>query len=340
MITQKVKALSLPPTISHLGLVDTQTQAIGLYPGSHLPERRLGFLKTAAKHHKVIGVANHAVALLLHVTVQGMKINVGQKRANHRSLRCSSRWRPSLHLLDDVLLEKRFDQLKRSPIAHLFLNALHKPRVQNGIEVTPQISIHYKRVAFSKQPLHFPKRVFTANSRAKAVAHLEELPLKDGLQHKLKRRLNDAVFHHRDSQGPNLPASFRNLHAPYGLWPVGSLLKRCAQFLKIHLRPDRKPLHALAVYSCGAGVSLYFLPCRLKRLGSIHFVDQAEPFTSFDAVFQRRQHALTPHRSFHPRPIPAVCLCALCSPLGHYRRFAFALLPYGTHASAFLSPFP
>ena len=41
--------------------------------------------------------------------------------------------------------------------------------------------------------------------------------------------------------------------------------------------------------------------------------------------FQRRQHALVPHRSFHPRPMSAVCLCALSNPSGHYRRYA--LLP-------------
>ena len=33
-------------------------------------------------------------------------------------------------------------------------------------------------------------------------------------------------------------------------------------------------------------------------------------------------------------------LCALCSPVGHYRRFAFALLRCATHVSTFLSPFP
>ena len=68
--------------------------------------------------------------------------------------------------------------------------------------------------------------------------------------------------------------------------------------------------------------------------------DQAIPFASFDAVFQRRQHALLPHRGFHPRPVPAVSLCALCSPCGHCRRFAFALPLGGTHASTFLPPVP
>src|SRR5262249_10160545 len=72
----------------------------------------------------------------------------------------------------------------------------------------------------------------------------------------------------------------------------------------------------------------------------VHFVDQAEPFPSFDAVLQRRQHAFVPHRSFHPRPVAAVCLCALCSLLRHYRRLAFALLHCETHTSTFLSPFP
>src|SRR5439155_13643168 len=60
----------------------------------------------------------------------------------------------------------------------------------------------------------------------------------------------------------------------------------------------------------------------------------------YDAVIQRRQHAVAPLRGFHSQPFPAMCLCALCSPLGHCRRLAFALLHCETHASTFLSPFP
>src|SRR5262249_31014574 len=124
------------------------------------------------------------------------------------------------------------------------------------------------------------------------------------------------------------------------LWLVSAFLKSCAQFLKIHLRPCRKPLYAYSVDSCRSAVRLHLFPRCFKRLGSVHFIDQTEPFTSFDdAVFQRRQHALTPHRSFPPRPA-AVRLCALCSPLGHCRRLAFALLRCRTHASTFLPPVP
>ena len=60
----------------------------------------------------------------------------------------------------------------------------------------------------------------------------------------------------------------------------------------------------------------------------------------FDAVVQRRQHAFAPQRGFHSRPIPAVRLCALFSPFGHWRRFAFALPRCGLHASTFLPPVP
>src|SRR5947209_10652230 len=84
--------------------------------------------------------------------------------------------------------------------------------MRNRVEVAPQIGIHHKGVALSKQPVHFAKRVFAAKTRAKAITHLQELPLKDGLQHKLKRRLYDAVFNYRYSQRTHL--SFLLLQSP------------------------------------------------------------------------------------------------------------------------------
>ena len=232
------------------------------------------------------------------------------------------------------------DQLKHPAIAHALLDALHKPRMPNRIEVAPQVGIHHKGVALSKQPVHFAKRIFAAKTQAKTITHLKKLPLKDGLQHKLKRRLYDAVFNYRYPQGTKLASPLGNLHPPHRHRPVASPLQRYAQLLQIHLRPCRKPLDALTVHSRCSTVRRYLLPGCFKRSLSVHFVDQAEPLTSFDAVFQRRQHALVPHRSFHPPPISSVGFCALCSHLWHSRRLAFALLRHETHASTFLSPFP
>src|SRR5438105_5605022 len=154
--------------------------------------------------------------------------------------------------------------------------------MRNRVEVAPQVGIHHKGVALSKQSVHFAKRVFAAKTRAKTITHLQELPLKDGLQHKLKRRLYDAVFNYRYSQRTHLSFLLCNLHPPHRHRPVGSPLQRYAQFLQIHLRPCRKPLDALTVHSRCSTVRRYLLPGCFKRLDSVHFVDQAEPLTSFD----------------------------------------------------------
>jgi hypothetical protein len=55
--------------------------------------------------------------------------------------------------------------------------------VGDRVEVALKISIDPNGVAVPKQPIHFAKRVFTATPRAKALAHLKELSLKDGFQH-------------------------------------------------------------------------------------------------------------------------------------------------------------
>src|SRR3989304_8687523 len=64
-ITQKLKALSFLPTIPYVGLLGIKTQAVCLYPGLHLGQRRWCLLSTAAQHYKVVGGAHHPVALLL-----------------------------------------------------------------------------------------------------------------------------------------------------------------------------------------------------------------------------------------------------------------------------------
>src|SRR5438445_5962384 len=188
VIAQKVKALPPLPTVSHVGLLGVKTQPIDLYPGFYLRKRRLGFFSTSAQHHKVIRVSHHPIALLHHLTIQAMKVDVGQKRTDHRALRCAAARPPFLHVLDDVLMQIGLDQLQHPAIAHTLLYALHKPRMRNRVEVAPQIGLHHKGVALSKQSVHFAKRLFAAKTRAKAITHLQELPLKDG--YTLSIRLN------------------------------------------------------------------------------------------------------------------------------------------------------
>src|SRR5262249_60611881 len=125
---------------------------------------------------------------------------------------------------------------------------------------------HPKGVPRFHHPSTFPHRAFAATPRAKTVAHVKDLPLKDRLQPKLKRRLNDAVFDRRYSQGTKFSTPLGHLHSSYGLWSVASLLKSRTQLLKIPLRPHRKPLYTLSVHSRSSPVCLDPLPSRPHRL--------------------------------------------------------------------------
>src|SRR5918996_5980420 len=81
-IAEKLEALPSLPTVPNVGLVRIEPKPVLFHPGFHFIERGLCLFNRSAKHHKVIGVAHYAVALPSHMPVQGMKIDVGQKRAN------------------------------------------------------------------------------------------------------------------------------------------------------------------------------------------------------------------------------------------------------------------
>jgi len=63
-----------------------------------------------------------------------------------------------------------------------------------------------------------------------------------------------------------------------------------------------------------------------------HLVNQAEPSSSFDAVAQRRHHAIRPYRSFHPRHVAG--FCALHSPRGHSGALCASVLVF-THPPSY-----
>ena len=93
---------------------------------------------------------------------------------------------------------------------------------------------------------------------------------------------------------------------------------------------------ALLVYSGASAFSHYLFQRASEILWTPDFVDQSEPFSSFNPRFQGCQHALCPGLSFHPCP-SGTDLSVLWSPLGHCRRCLF--LGSVFHASTFLPPF-
>ena len=72
----------------------------------------------------------------------------------------------------------------------------------------------------------------------------------------------------------------------------------------------------------------------------ILLAQKCPPFVSFDAVAQRRQHALRPDLAVYPRPVSGRFRRDLFSLLRHCHHFAFAFARSVFHVSTFLSPFP
>src|SRR5215475_118484 len=68
-IAEKLKPLPGLPTIPHVGLVRIKLEPVLFDPCSHFIERGFRLFRTAAQHHKVIGVAHHPISLLFHVSV-------------------------------------------------------------------------------------------------------------------------------------------------------------------------------------------------------------------------------------------------------------------------------
>src|SRR3972149_7332700 len=178
-IAEKLKTLPLLPTVSHVGLVGMKLKPFLFDPGSHFAQRGLRLFSRAAQHHEVIGVAHHAVALLSHMPIQGMKINISQKRADHRTLRRAPRGRPSPHPLDDVLVQKRSDQLQHCAVANPCRNLTQKRLIRDTVKVAVKVGVHHLGVAFLDEFIDFPQRVFAAAIRAKTGTRLLKLSLKD-----------------------------------------------------------------------------------------------------------------------------------------------------------------
>ena len=90
-----------------------------------------------------------------------------------------------------------------------------------------------------------------------------------------------------------------------GLRTVRVLPQRRRQLRQIDIRLCREPFHALPIHIGCTFVGLDFRPGHRQRRRCEHLVHQTEPFAAFDAVRQRRQHALRPHPGFDATIRPA-----------------------------------
>ena len=129
-----------------------------------------------------------------HQLVQGIEIDVGEQRTDHRTLRRALHRRPSLQTLQDIGLQPASDQIEHAAIADLALDPRHERFMWNRVEVGSQIRIHHMGVSVLDQPIDFPQRVMAPASRTEAVAPLREPVLEDRFDDEANGLLDDAVL--------------------------------------------------------------------------------------------------------------------------------------------------
>jgi hypothetical protein len=121
---------------------------------------------------------------------------------------------------------------------------------------------------------------------------------------------------------------------------VAASLQTVLEFLQIPLGLRREPFDASGrPPRPRPGCARDFPPRHRQGRRSDDLIHQTVPLAPFDAVAQRRHHALGPDRCFRPPPLTAAAgFCPLRSRFRHSRG---GLLPHsGLRTSNFLPPFP
>src|SRR5882724_1227519 len=339
-VAEEVESLPRLSAVDDPRLVRMQRQAIGRRPRIDFAQRGPRLVFRSAEDHEVIGIAHHPAPVLLHQQVERVQVDVGQQRRENRPLGRSRRRLPARHTRHDLLLEKAVDQLQDAPVADRLAYPCHKPVVRDRIEVALQIGIHDMSEAFLQQPIHFPQRVFAASPRPEAVAPRSELNFKDRLDGHLQSRLHDTVLDGRYPERTGLPLAFGNLDPFDRARPVAAVLQILVKLRQIPIRDRREPFDALTIHACRPLVPLDFPPRGFQGRRPDGLVHHAEPLASFDAVTQRRHHAVRPDRSFRPPPSPRLSAGGVSPLRSLVGTVGVILLHAKPRTSSFLPPFP
>src|SRR5258708_610576 len=339
-VAEEIESLSRLLAVDDPRLVRMQRQAVGRSPRLDFTQRsyRPGF--RLAEDHEVVGVTHHPAPVLLPPQVQRVQVDVGQQRREDCPLGRSRRREPARHVRHDLLPEKALDQRQDAPVADRLAHPCHQLVVRDRIEVTLHVRIHHMREALLQQPIDLPQRIVAASSRPEAATSRPELDFKDWLNGHLQSRLHDAVLDGRYPERTGLPAAFGNVDPFDRARPVAAVLQILMKLRQIPIRHRREPLHTLTIDACRPLVPLDFLPRGFQGRRADGLIHQTEPLAPFDAVTQRRHHALRPDRSFHPPPSPRLSAGDV-SPLRSLAGTVGVILLHSKpNTSSFLPPFP
>src|SRR5208283_4054340 len=335
-IAEELEPLPRLPAIADMRLLGMQREAVFTHPGTYVREGGVRLLARSTQDHKIVRESRHAVSTPGHERIQRIQIDVGQQGADYRALRRAPCRRPLLQPLQDVGLQPTSDQIEHPAVTDLGLDPRHQAVMRDRIEIADEVGVRHVGIAVLDQPIDFPQRVVASASRTESVAPVTEPRLENRFDREPNCLLDDAILNRRNAQRPRLAIALRDIDPFDSLRLVGTLPQRRRQLGQIIVRPSCEPFDALPIHARRAFVGSDLGPSRRQRIGREHLVHQCIPFAAFDAVDQRRQHAVRPDRGFGPRKV----MCDLTA-LRSLHGTSGVLLPRSGHrAPPFLPPFP
>jgi len=265
-----------------------------------------------------------------------MKVEIGQQRTDDRAL-----WRARLRCplgqtIQNILFKKALDQFQQPSIGNIPLNVLHQSAMWYAVKVGFQVGVHNVGVAGFQLLFDFPQGILAASVRSESITGRSKLPLKNRFDNQPDGRLCYTIPDCGNTQRSLLPASGLIDVSPFDRTRlIGRRTQLFAQFVNVFFQFLFKPFYVFMIRPGTAAVSLNGLPGSIQGFRSVNFINQTEPNFSFHPLVEGFQHAICPHRAFHP--VHCLGFSRLFSPAGHFHGFVFVL--YRHLASTFLRPF-
>ncbi len=337
-VSEKIKSPASFRDINDLGLVRMQLQPFVFDQLAHQGECAPRFIQGLAQDHEVVRIPDHSITRLGHCKINRVQIQVGEQRAYNRPLRRPPFRSPALYFIEDVRLEKGFQQFEHPPVRDTFADVFHKQVVRNAIKVGFYVRIHHVGVSGFEEPVHFPEGILASQSWPESKTCRRKLTFEDGFDYQAQRSLNHPVTHGGNAERPFVFTSWLvYVDSPHRSRTVGPRAQFLFELSEVFIQLAFEIRDALMVRSGTASIRFHTAPCGMKRFKTTDLVNQTKPNVSFHPSFEGLQHTLCPHRPFDPIPLPGTGFSRLLSRFRHCREFLFVM--FGHSASIFPHPF-
>ena len=165
----------------------------------------LCLLARRAHHHQIVRVADDLpCALGRPCPVEPVQIDVAEQWGHHASLRRASVARAEYSGVHDPGAQHRAQELQDLAVNDPFLDRRHQPLVRDRLKTVGDIRLGHPPPAPPGLVNNDLECVVSRAPEPKPERALEHVSFEDRLDHRLQRRLHDAVTDRRDRQRPLL----------------------------------------------------------------------------------------------------------------------------------------